>query len=497
MTDSKRIAKNSVFLYFRMFLTMGVSLYTSRVVLDVLGIDDFGIYSIVGGVVALFAFFNSAMSAATQRYLAFDIGKNDTGKLQKTFNSTFIIHILIAVLILIFAETVGLWYINNRLNVSSDRITAVNWVYQFSILTSLLGVMQVPFNALIIARERMNVFAFMSILDVGLKLGAVYLLYIIGYDKLILHSILICFVTLTIAIFYRLYCYKHFSESKFSLYKDIVYYKELISYSGWNLFGNIAAVAKGQGINLVLNVFFGTLVNAAYGITLQVQGAVTVFVNSFQIAVNPQIIKTYSQGNVKGTNKLVLQSTKFSFFLMLIIATPILMNTEYLLNLWLKTPPPHTVIFVRLCLINVLIDCISGPMMTGAQATGNIKWYQIIIGSLIFFNLPLSYFVLKITGEAYFVMLVSIFITIITLCVRILFLRNMIQLSLSEFVRVVFYRIGLVSCFVCLIAAFFIKCGFVNGFVEFVLSGLIATTVVFIFGLSRDDKNFVIKIIKR
>ena len=292
MSTTKTIAKNTVFLYIRMFLTMGVSLYTSRVVLNTLGVEDYGIFSVVGGIVVLFGFFNAAMSSATQRYLAFDIGKKDDQRLHKTFNVTFIIHIGIALLIFLLAETIGLWYVNNRLNVPDTRMTAVNWVYQFSILTSLVGVMQVPFNALIIARERMNVFALLSIIDVILKLGVVYLLLIVTFDKLILYSILVFTVSLLVALGYRLYCYKHFRESSLKWYKDKAYYKELLSYSGWNLFGNIAAVARGQGINLVLNVFFGTVVNAAYGITMQIQNSVRIFVNNFQLAVNPQIIKS-------------------------------------------------------------------------------------------------------------------------------------------------------------------------------------------------------------
>lgn len=418
-----------------MFLTMGVSLYTSRVVLNTLGVEDYGIFSVVGGIVSLFGFFNAAMSSATQRYLAFDIGKKDNERLHKTFNVTFIIHIGIALLILLFAETIGLWYVNNRLNVPDVRMTAVNWVYQFSVLASLVGVMQVPFNALIIARERMNVFALLSIIDVILKLIIVYLLLIVTFDKLILYSMLVFSVSLTVALAYRLYCYKHFRESSFKIYKDKAYYKELLSYSGWNLFGNIAAIARGQGINLVLNIFFGTIVNAAYGITMQVQNSVRIFVNNFQLAVNPQIIKNYSQGNFVQTHKLIFQSCKFSFFLMLILASPLLLNTQYILELWLKNPPPHTVIFVQLSLANILIDCISGPLIIGAQATGKIKWYQIIIGTFIFLNLPVSYLLLKITDKPEIVFYVSIVINLFALFFRLIFLRKMMELSIQAFIK--------------------------------------------------------------
>lgn len=425
---------------------MGVGLYTSRVVLNTLGVEDFGVYSIIGGVVALFGFFNSAMSSATQRYLAFDIGRQDNQKLHKTFNTTFIIHIGIALLILLFAETIGLWYVNNRLNLPQERMLAVNWLYQFSIFTSLIGVMQVPFNALIIARERMNVFAMISIVDVLLKLIIVYVLLILNYDKLITYGILVFVVTFAVALVYRIYCYSNFSESKFKLFRDKAYYKELLAYSGWNLFGNIAAVAKGQGVNLVLNIFFGTVVNAAYGITMQVQSAVSMFVNNFQLAVNPQIIKNYSQGNLPQTHKLIFQSAKFSFFLMLIITAPILLNTQYVIELWLKNPPDYTVVFVQLCLINILIDSISGALMTGIQATGKIRQYQAIVGGLLFLNLPLSYIVLKITQSPSDVFIISIIISFISLQFRLYYLKKVAGISVLDFYSKVIVKLILIAC---------------------------------------------------
>lgn len=498
--NNKTIVKNSIFLYIRMFLTMAVTLYTSRIVLNTLGIDDYGIYSIVGGVVALFGFFNAAMSSSTQRYLSFDIGQQDDEKLHKTFNSTFLIHIGIALLILLFAETIGLWYINNGLNVSQEKIITVNWVYQFSILTSLIGVIQVPFNALIIARERMNVFAMISVVDVVLKLIIVYILLIVNYNKLIAYSILVFGVTFFVALAYRIYCYSNFQESKFKFFKDKQYYKELLVYSGWNLFGNIATVAKGQGINLVLNVFFGTVVNAAYGITLQVQNAVSVFVNNFQLAVNPQIVKSYSQGDINRTHQLIFQSSKYSFFLMLIITLPILLNTEYILTLWLKTPPPYTVSFVQLCLVNVLIDCISGPLMVGAQATGKIKLYQIIIGTMIFFNLPFSYFFLKISNNFLYVYYVSIVISIFSLIFRLLFLKKILKFDIINFIKGVLAKIFLVSISTLLIFSF-IKLLDLNVVANIVfLTGSTIILILFL-GLNREEflmvKNIFINKLKK
>lgn len=501
MSTTKTIAKNTLFLYIRMFLTMGVSLYTSRVVLNTLGVEDYGIFSVVGGIVLLFGFFNAAMSSATQRYLAFDIGKKDDQRLHKTFNATLIIHIGIALLILLLAETIGLWYVNNRLNVADVRMTAVNWVYQFSVMASLVGVMQVPFNALIIARERMNVFALLSIIDVILKLIIVYLLLIVTFDKLVLYSILVFSVTLAVALAYRFYCYKHFRESSFKLYKDKEYYKELLSYSGWNLFGNIAAVARGQGINLVLNVFFGTIVNAAYGITMQIQNSVRIFVNNFQLAVNPQIIKSYSQGNFAQTHKLIFQSCRFSFYLMLIIASPILLNTQYVLELWLKVPPPHTVIFVQLSLINILIDCVSGPLIIGAQATGKIKWYQIIMGLFIFLNLPVAYLLLKFTDKPEVVFHVSIIINLLALFFRLFFLRKMMNLNMSAFIKDVFFKtiyITVLLLGICYLISHISRSE--KGLPDFLIQTSIVVVstsiIVFFIGLEKNEKKNLINVLK-
>lgn len=261
MSTSNSIAKNTLFLYVRMFLTMAVSLYTSRVVLNVLGVDDFGIYGIIGGIIMLFAFLNSAMSSATQRFLAIDIGKKDWNRLSNTFNATLIIHLAIGLLIVLLGETLGLWFLKNKLNIPSGRINAAIFVYHFSLLSTAITIVQVPFNALIIARERMNVFAVLSIVEVILKLLIVYLLYVSPFDKLETYAVLLFMVTLLVSTFYKIYCLKNFKESKFRWWYDKDYYAELISYSGWNLFGNVAVVAKGQGINVILNILFGTTLN--------------------------------------------------------------------------------------------------------------------------------------------------------------------------------------------------------------------------------------------
>ncbi|WP_312311729.1 MATE family efflux transporter [Empedobacter brevis] len=491
-----------MFLYIRMFLIMGITLYTSRIVLRELGVSDYGIYNLVGGFVAMLGFFNAAMSSATQRYLSFDIGRGDLDRLKKTFSATLTIHILIAIVGFLLAETLGLWYINTKMVFPSERVYAVNVVYQFSILTFLLSIIQVPYNALIIARERMNMYAYVSILEAILKLLIVFFLVYFGSDKLITYSILTFVVAFAIRITYQIYCRREFTESKYKFQYDKQYYKELIGYSGWNLFGNIASVAKGQGVNIVLNIFFGTIVNAAYGITNQVFSAVNMFVSNFQLALNPQIIKNYSQGNFKQSHYLISQGAKFSFFLMLIIVTPILLNTDYILNFWLKTPPEHTTVFVQLCLINILIDCLSGSLMTGAQATGKIKWYQIIVGTLVFLNLPISYFVLKLGAKPYSVYYVSIFISIISLQFRLYFLKKTMNFDVKTYYWTVLLKVIVLSC-LALIMVYCIKTYFryeVSFLVFIVESSSIVLLLIFLIillGTTKKERDPIIQLVRK
>ena len=446
MSSSQGIAKNTMFLYIRMFLTLLVTLYTSRVVLKALGVSDYGLYSIVGGVVSMFGFFNMAMASATQRFLSFEIGAKNFIKLNKTFVTSINIHIGIALLVIVLAETFGLWFVNNKLNVDPNRIFVLNWVYQFSILSLCIKIIQVPYNALVIAREKMNIYAVLSVIEVVLKLLAVFvLLKVHDFDKLKLYSILVFVVTFFIGLFYRIYCVRHFTESKYKYFYDKDLYKELMSFSGWSLFGNLAAVARGQGSNILLNIFFGTVVNAAYGISLQVNSAVKQFVSSFQVALNPQIIKTYAKGDFEQNQRLILQGSKFSFFLLFIIMCPIWIHINFVLDLWLVNPPELTSVFVRLAMISLLIDSISGSIMIGIQATGKIKMYQIIIGTTILLDMPITYLVLSVWDRPEYSFFVTIGITFSTLFLRFFFLKKLINIRVVDFIKNVLFKIILVS----------------------------------------------------
>jgi len=380
-----------------MMLTMGVSLYTSRVVLETLGIENYGIYSIVGGVIVMFGFLNSSMSGATSRFLTFELGRNDYEKLKKIFSAALTIHFIIAIAILILGETIGLWWLENKLVIPPERMNAARWVYHLSIISSMIDITQVPYNATIIAHERMNVYAYVEILNSLLKLGIVYLLVVGHFDKLILYAVLTLCVTIIITTIYKLYCSKHFSESryKFAWNKDILH--PMLKFSGWDLYGNMCVMAKGQGVNILLNLFFGVAINAAYGIANQVQGVVSSFSSNFLIAVRPQIVKYYAAGEIENMQNLMINSAKYSFLLMFFFSFPLILENHFVLHLWLKNVPDYAVIFCQINLLSALtIFMLADSIIVFAtHATGRIKNLSILGGTIYILVLPSSYFLLK------------------------------------------------------------------------------------------------------
>jgi O-antigen/teichoic acid export membrane protein len=480
-----------------MILTMLVSLYTSRVILNTLGVEDYGIYNVVGGVVTMFAFFNSAMSSATQRFLSFEIGKGDFVQLRKTFNATQIIHIGIAILIFILAETIGLWFVKTYLVIPPERLETAIWVYHFSVLSFMVSIIQVPYNATIIAHERMNVYAYVSIIEVLLKLLIVFMLTWITYDKLKLYGILHFVVVFVIAVIYRTYTRRNFEESRFEVVKDKKLFRTLISYSGWNLFGNIAVVAKGQGVNIVLNMFFGPTVNAARGVAMQVQGAVNGFVSNFQMAVNPQIIKSFAAKHNEYMTSLIIRSSKFSFYLLFLISAPIILEIDQILKLWLKTVPSYAPIFTILVLITIQITCVSGSLMTAVQATGKIKTYQIVVGSIQLLILPISYIYLKLDYTPEITLYIAIVMESIALIFRLLFLKKLINFPIYTFIKEIIFK----NIFVVLISItlpYFIRTQMDDNILRLLIIFLTSTFwsifIIYIIGLNKFEKKYLLQI---
>lgn len=390
--NNKRIAKNAIFLYIRMFFSLCISLYTSRVVLKVLGIEDFGIYNVVGGVVAMFSFLNASMSGATARFLAFEIGRHDVEKLKKTFSSSILVHGIIAIIVLILGETVGLWFLNTQLSIPLGRMNAAQIIYQFSLFSAIITVMQVPYNASIIANEKMDIYAYVEILNIILKLIIVWTLLLIPFDKLTTYSFLLLFVSLLIFMIYRFYCRKIFTEScRFSFVYDKNILRPMLSFSGWDLYGNASTLARTQGVNMLLNIFFGTVLNAASGIATQVQSAVMNFAGNVVSAFRPQIVKSYAQGEYDRMVSLVNNAIMYTTMLLLLFTIPLVVETDFVLTLWLGEYPKYASILCRYVLIFNLVANISFIVITGLHATGNIKRPSIINGSFYLSVIPVAY----------------------------------------------------------------------------------------------------------
>ena len=438
---NKRIAKNTLVLYVRMLFTMGISLFTSRVVLQTLGVEDYGISSVVGGVISMFTFINAAMVSSTQRYLNFELVRGDANQLRSVFSTSLQIHALIALAIIVLSETVGLWFLNEKLVIPEARMTAAMWVYQCSILSCAVSIMSTPYNAVIVAHEKMSAFAYISILDVSLKLLVVYLLVVLPFDKLIILAILNLLVQLFIRYIYTLYCHRHFPESYFQFRFNKTLFKEMFGFAGWSFWGNLAAILYTQGLNMMLNIFFGPIVNAARGIAVQVQSAVQQFVGGFQTALNPQITKNYASNNLPQMHSLMFRSARFSFLLLFFLSLPVLMETNFILTLWLKTVPDDAVIFTQIMICISLIYTTANPCIIANQATGKVKIYQMVVGGILLLILPISYVVLKLGAPAYSVFIVHFCIESLAQFSRMYMLRKLIHLPLWQYMKNIYIPI--------------------------------------------------------
>lgn len=434
-SNNKRIAKNTILLYFRMFVMMAVGLYTSRVILDALGASDYGIYNVVGGLVTMFSVLTGAMSVATSRFLTFALGVGDREQLRKTFVTAVNIHLLIAALMIVIAEVAGIWFLNNKLNIPAERMNAANIVLQFSIATFVINLINVPYTSSIISHERMGIYAYFTLYDVFVKLLIVYALYVSPIDRLVIYALLLCLANLTTQIIYWIYCKRKFEECRYSFCLDKTLLKKMFGFIGWAFWGNAAVVAKDQGMTLLLNIFCGTLVNAAQGVANQVNVMVNRFVTNFMTAVNPQITKLYASGDYDAMNKLIIRSTKFSAFLMLLLIVPIIVNIDDFLGLWLVEVPLHTSSFVSLILFYSFVDCFTTGLITGILANGKIKKYEIALTITYILNLVLAFVTLKMgmSPETLYVLL--IIFKIVVLGIQLWLGRDMFRLPLGTYLK--------------------------------------------------------------
>lgn len=479
-----------------MILTMLVTLYTSRVILNTLGVEDFGIYNVVGGIATMLSFFNGAMSSATQRFLSYDIGLGNLSQLRNTFNAALFIHICIALFIFILGETIGLWVVKSYLVIPTERMDAAIWVYHFAILSFMITIIQVPYNATIIAHERMNMYAYFSILEVTLKLLIVFMLAWISYDKLKLYGILHFLVVFGVFILYKIYTSRKFEETKFILVKDWTLFKTMISFSGWSLFSNIAFVAKGQMVGIILNMFFGPVVNAAQAVANQVQGGLNNFSSNFQLAVNPQIIKSYASNDTNYFTSLIVLSAKFSYFLLLFLSLPIIVEIDQVLKLWLKTVPDFADSFTILLLITVLLDSMSRSLRTAIQATGRIKLYESVIGTISILTLPVSYLFLKMGFHANIVFIVNILIAIIDLFLRLYNAHKLIDFPILIFLNEVVVK-NIIITFFCLSLPVILKNVMNESLSRLIIISIVSliwnTLIIFMIGLNKSEKKIIYK----
>lgn len=494
--NNKRIAKNTLLLYFRMLLTMVVSLYTSRVVLATLGVDDYGIYNVVGGIVIVLSFLNNAMASATQRFLNVELGRKNIDRLKQVFVSSQLIHIGISLVILLLAETIGLWFLNSCMNIAADRMYAANCVYQFSIATFITTVLSVPYNATIIAHEKMSVFAYISIIEVLLKLLIVYLLLLITWDKLIIYAFLMFCVSLIIRLIYSIYCKRNFVECNNVNWKvEKTLMKGMLSFSSWNLFGNLGYILHTQGIAILMNIFFGTAVNAAQGIANQVNGVVRNFVNNFLTALNPQVVKTYAAGDYESMHKLVIRGCRLSYFLVAFFVVPLIIETPTILGLWLEVVPDYTTIFVRLILLLTLFDSFSSLLATAKGATGNIKKYQLILTTIGFFHLPLSALFFYLGFPPYYAMYVYLVIILILQVVRVIMVCNAIKLSKSLFFFQVVLRcvwVSIFSLFLPLLFHKYMDSSIISSIIVCLLSVVSISITALLIGFTKHERSVIV-----
>ena len=494
-TNNKRIAKNTLLLYFRMLFMMAVSLYTSRVVLNALGVEDFGIYNVVGGVVAMFSMLSGSLSAAITRFITYELGTGNRENLKKIFSSAVTIQMGLAILIILLAEAVGVWFLNVKMNIPEARMTAANWVFQFSILTFAINLVSVPYNASIIAHERMSAFAYISILEALGKLAIAYLITVPLIDRLIFYALLMCAVALLVRLVYGYYCKKHFDECTYQFLWDKDLLKRMFGFAGWNFIGASSAVLRDQGGNVVINLFCGPAVNAARGIAFQVNTAVHGFVTNFMTALNPQITKSYASGDREYMMTLIFQGARLSFYMLLALSLPILVNTHYILVLWLKIVPEHTVYFVQLILLFGLSESISNPLITAMLATGKIRNYQLVVGGLQLMNLPVSYFLLRMGLFPEVVIIVAIVISQCCLAARLLMLRGMIGLSVRKYLRKVYLNVLAVTV-IASIFPFLLTCQMEETFLNFILLCLIAVVctsiTIYYLGCNKKERQFVV-----
>ena len=493
-TNKKRIAKNTFMLYIRMLFLMIVNLYTSRVILQALGVEDYGVYNAIAGFIAMFSMVSSAIAGAISRFITFVLGQGDKDKLKKVFSTAIIIQLTLAAIVVVLVEAVGVWFLNTHMTIPDGREVAANWVLQFALVTFVLNLWSTPYNAALIAHEKMAAFAYIGIFEGVANLIIAFMVMCSPFDRLIVYGALICLIALTTRMIYNGYCKKHFDECIFNWTFDYKLFREMFSFAGWNFIGSISGLLRDQGINILFNVFCGPIINAARGLAIQVQTAVFKFSSNFYVAVQPQITKTYASDNVDESHDLVLRSSRFAFLLLTALIVPLITETDFILQLWLKEVPAHTTAFVQIILLCTLIDSLSTPLIYLMLATGNIKRYQIVVGLFNFINFPVAWIILYCGGSPELAQLSIIFFSLGALILRISMLRPLTHFPVRDFMVSTVSRCLFIVT-ICFIVSLTISQKMDNGLSRFILNfsvteltlGILLLTI----GLNTGEKKFI------
>lgn len=503
MTDNtektKRIAKNTLLLYFRMFFLMLLGLFTSRIVLESLGESDFGIYSVVGGVVAMFTVISGALSAAVGRFINIELGLGNTGRIRDVYSTSVIVMAIIALIVAILAEPCGLWFIDNKMNIDPNKIPAARWVLQFSIASFVVNLISVPQMAAITAHEQMKAYAYIGIIDGLLRLATAYLISVSPGSRLVLYAAMMFMTVVVVRMCYVVFCRLYIPQCTFKFIYDKRLLKQMFSFAGWEFIGTSAGVLRDQGGTIIVNVFFGTVMNAAYGMAVQMYSVIQGFVTNFMTAVNPQITKSFSSGDHHYMFSLVRKSSRMSYYLIFLFALPLLFNTQFVLDVWLKDVPEHTVSFAQLLLVFALLESLARPMITALRAEGNIKDYQIIVGGLQLLNLPVSYLLLKLGCMAEIIVVVSIVISLVCVFVRLQMLNRKINFPVKDFVVKVLVnvlKVTAVAVILPLVVCRYIPDTLVGGLASLALVFVSALLTIAFVGCTQVERKEIISMIR-
>lgn len=494
-SKNKRIAKNTLLLYVRMLLTMAIGLYTSRVVLAELGISDYGLYNVVGGIVTMFTFINGSLNAGTQRFLTFELGRGDVVQLKKIFSTAIVIYTFMGLIILFLAETAGLWFLLNKMNFEPGRLNAAIWVYQFSIIACMVSIIQVPFMAALVAHEKFNMYAYMSIYDAVMKLAIVFLLTFSPFDKLIFYAFLILLVNTSSAFVYNWYCRKHFDECKFSWSFDKSVFKKMFSFSAWDVVGSLAVLGQMQGVNIIINLFCGTIVNAAYGIASTVNNIINTFAANIVTAASPQIVKSYAQKHLDEMFSLVINTAKMSSYLLLVIGIPVFVEIEFLLKIWLGEYPPYAPLFLRIILVQSWVKTLGEPTIRALHAIGNIKLLNTVVGVILLLILPISYFLMRFGYPPEIALGTNIILWAIAIPIRLMLLRKYCGFPIMAYIKEVVV-LGVVIAAICFTTPYMTQQILANeGWMQFLLvvffSVITSTITIYTLGLPKHIKMMI------